>query len=131
MLRNRRRSLRNTFVSRQFLREALDFVALRAGCSGPDGRLVRRTDLRVAERRRIARQDGFNLDRPATVVDKTQLVRRSIGQVDHTICMKRAAIGDANDNGFPVIRTGHPHIGRDRQSRVCRGHREHVVGFAD
>jgi hypothetical protein len=57
-------------------------------------------DLGVGSARGIARNDRLDLDLAATAVDQPKLVGGGVGEVDDTVGVKRAAIGDADDDRF-------------------------------
>ena len=68
---------------------------------------------------------------PLPLLRDAEPVRRRVRQVDDAAVQERAAVVDAHDHALAGRDVGDARVRRQRQRRVRRGHRVHVVGLAD
>ena len=106
--------------------------ARRQGAGRDDRRACRASRGRAAPRARcdLRGRQPLDLDLARTRSGDAELDRRAIGEVDDPAVLERTAVVDANDHAAAIALTRDAHVARDRQRRMRRRHREHVVDFA-
>ncbi len=104
----------------------------RAPAATIDGLAVPRGRGRAAPlaRRDLRERQPLDLDLARSRGGDAELRRRAVGEVDDPAVLERAAVVDAHDHAAAVAQVRDAHVARDRQRRMRRGHREHVVDLA-